>query len=121
MATGPAHGRDPATGGGMATRLTWFHRAAWLGLSLLVIRLADLQLLHGASFRASAERNRIRVIPRLAPRGLLLDRAGRQLATNHLAFRLAIIPQEAGPVEPVLARVSRLSNTSTAQQIGRAS
>ena len=99
----------------MATRLTWFHRAAWLGLSLLVIRLADLQLLHGASFRASAERNRIRVIPRLAPRGLLLDRAGRQLATNHLAFRLAIIPQEAGPVEPVLARVSRLTSTSTAQ------
>lgn len=99
----------------MTSRLIWLRRLAWVGLSLLVVRLVDLQVVHGATYRELAERNRIRVVPQLAPRGLLLDREGRRLATNYLSFRLAIVPQEVSDPTAVLAHLGRLTNTSVAE------
>ena len=56
-------------------------------------RLAWLQLLHGAEFKAMADENRIRLIPRDPVRGRLLDRQGRLLATNRLTYNLYLQPR----------------------------
>jgi len=56
-------------------------------------RLAWLQLLHGAEFKAMADENRIRLIPRDPVRGRLLDRQGRVLATNRLTYNLYLQPR----------------------------
>ena len=56
-------------------------------------RLAWLQLLHGADFKAMADDNRIRLIPRDPVRGRLLDRQGRVLATNRLTYNLYLQPR----------------------------
>ncbi|MEI8251022.1 MAG: penicillin-binding protein 2 [Synechococcus sp. ELA057] len=61
--------------------------------SAIVGRLAWLQLLHGEEFRAMADENRIRLIPRDPIRGRLLDRNGRVLATNRLTYKLYLQPR----------------------------
>ena len=78
----------------MPSRLAVIHRLFVVGLAGLVLRLAQLQLIDGASYRQQAEQNRLRVIPEQAPRGMLLDREDRQLATNQTVFRVAAIPQD---------------------------
>jgi len=55
--------------------------------------LGYLQLLRGVTYRELAEQNRLRLIPETAPRGLIFDRAGEELATNRVAFEVAVVPQ----------------------------
>ena len=59
----------------------------------IAARLAWLQLLHGPEYRAMADENRIRLIPRDPVRGRLLDRNGRVLATNRLTYQLYLQPR----------------------------
>jgi penicillin-binding protein 2 len=59
----------------------------------IVARLSWLQLAHGADYRAMADENRIRLIPRDPVRGRLLDRNGRVLATNRLTYKLYLQPR----------------------------
>ena len=63
----------------------------------IVSRLAWLQLLHGSEYKAMADENRIRLIPRDPIRGRLLDRNGRVLATNRLTYKLYVQPRLLGP------------------------
>lgn len=63
----------------------------------IVSRLAWLQLLHGRDYRAMADENRIRLIPRDPIRGRLLDRNGRVLATNRLTYKLYVQPRLLSP------------------------
>ena len=78
----------------MTTRILLLRRGLLIGLGLLVLRLGVLQLWHGSTYRQLAEKNRLRLVPEEAPRGLILDRAGHRLATNRTQFRVAVIPQE---------------------------
>ncbi|WP_322797509.1 penicillin-binding protein 2 [Thermoflexus sp.] len=73
----------------------------WIALAFagLGYRLYQLQILEGPGYQALGERNRLRVIPLEAPRGLLLDRHGRPLVQNDPAFRVLVIPGEL-PEEP---------------------
>ena len=86
--------------GGLSSRQTGV--GAQPALLLLVVllfsgaiaaRLAWLQLLHGPEYRAMADENRIRLIPRDPVRGRLLDRHGRVLATNRLTYQLYLQPR----------------------------
>ncbi|MFN5194430.1 MAG: penicillin-binding protein 2 [Cyanobacteriota bacterium] len=61
--------------------------------SAIAARLTWLQLLHGRQYRAMADENRIRLIPRDPIRGRLLDRHGRVLATNRLTYALYLQPR----------------------------
>jgi penicillin-binding protein 2 len=62
---------------------------AFLGL---LVRLWYLQVAEGASFLAQAQRNRVRRVPLPAPRGLILDRSGKVLATSRATHSIAVIP-----------------------------
>ena len=89
-------------------RLSVLRLAVVVAGGLLILRLVDLQLVHGAQYRRRAEHNRLRVVPEPAPRGLILDRNGALLAGNHTVFRVAIVPQEFEDSETVWRRVSAL-------------
>jgi penicillin-binding protein 2 len=78
---------------GLAQQAAWLMAFALLCGGAIVIRLAWLQLLHGAEYRVMADENRIRLIPRDPIRGRLLDRHGRVLATNRLTYRLTVQPR----------------------------
>ncbi len=71
----------------------------------LVARLVHLQLIGGAHYRALAEQNRLRLVPELPPRGLILDRNGRSIAGSQTVFRVAIVPQELEDLQAVLTYV----------------
>jgi len=79
---------------------------------VIVGQLWYLQVLEGGRFLDASDRNRIRIRPIAAPRGILFDRHGVPLVDNRPAFTLSLIPREL-PRDPasrdaVLGRVAAL-------------
>jgi penicillin-binding protein 2 len=67
---------------------------ALTALLLIVCQLWYLQVLEGGRFQEASDKNRIRVRPIAAPRGILFDRKGLPLVDNRPAFTLSLIPRE---------------------------
>lgn len=63
-------------------------------LLLLFIGLINLQVVHYSELSEKSENNRIRVVPIVPRRGLLLDREGRVIVGNRPSYSVAIIPAE---------------------------
>jgi penicillin-binding protein 2 len=63
-------------------------------LLTIVCQLWYLQVLEGGRFQEASDKNRIRVRPIAAPRGILFDRNGLPLVDNRPAFTLSLIPRE---------------------------
>ena len=61
-------------------------------LSVLTARLWYLQILHGAELSARAELVRTRLLRTPPPRGLIVDRNQRVLATNRAQIVISVIP-----------------------------
>jgi len=57
---------------------------------VLAVRLWQLQIIHGSDYAAKAERNRIRTIQLVAPRGTILDRNGSPLVENRPSYNLIL-------------------------------
>jgi penicillin-binding protein 2 len=69
--------------------------AVVLSAFLIVIgQLWYLQVLEGGRFLDASDKNRIRVRPVAAPRGILFDRHGVPLVDNRPAFTLSLLPRE---------------------------
>ena len=64
------------------------------GFLILLIRLWQLQILHGTEYRKISESNRLRVIGIPAPRGIIYDRNGIPLVRNIPYFCASLIPGE---------------------------
>ena len=56
----------------------------------LLTRLVHLQVAERPAYAARAEANRLRIVPLEAPRGRILDRAGRVLADSAAAWRIRL-------------------------------
>jgi penicillin-binding protein 2 len=80
---------------------------ALLGMFLLLaFGLWRLQVSGSGYYATLAERNRVRTIPVLAPRGKILDREGRILVDNYPSFSVLLL-REQGPVpEEDLAKIA---------------
>lgn len=63
-------------------------------LLVIVCQLWYLQVLEGGRFQEASDKNRIRIRPIAAPRGILFDRNGLPLVDNRPAFTLSLIPRE---------------------------
>ncbi len=90
-----------------------------LVFGLLGGRLWYLQVLNGSSYFAQAQRNSVRRVHLPAPRGLILDRNGKVLATSRAAHAVAVIPaalpsarKEPEMREKVLSTLGYLLKTS---------
>lgn len=71
-------------------KLTAFFIGLVILFAVLVLRLADLQLLRGDTYLAKAEANSTRIIPIPARRGDILDRNGLVLATSRPVFVISL-------------------------------
>lgn len=78
-----------------------------LGFVALILRLWYLQVAMGEQLLAQSESNRKRFIRLFAPRGMIVDRAGRTLAMNRPEFVVSIVPAEV-PDDSVLRRLSQI-------------
>lgn len=84
-------------------------QAVWYGILVIFLGLAfglwRLQVMGSDRYGMLAERNRIRTIPILAPRGKILDREGRILVDNYPSFS-ALLLREQPTSEEDLARIA---------------
>jgi penicillin-binding protein 2 len=87
--TGLPGRRDPGQ-----KRIIAMSIAVSAALLVIVCQLWYLQVLEGGRFQEASDRNRIRIRPVAAPRGILFDRNGAPLVDNRPAFTLSLIPRE---------------------------
>lgn len=73
-------------------RIKLFALLMIIPLSLIVVRLGYLQLLQGERYQKLSSRNRVRLVPIKAQRGLIYDRQGELLVGNVPAFNISVIP-----------------------------
>jgi len=73
---------------------------------LLLLGFWKLQLLDTQRYVEMAERNRIRSIPLIAPRGRMLDREGRILLDNYPSFSILLLRDSPEQVQQDLPRIS---------------
>src|SRR5690349_5422198 len=78
------------------SRLSVFlFRAAILMVFVFVgVRLYQLQIIEGSSYRQKADGNRFDLIEEPAKRGIIYDRTGAILARNRPSFEVAIVPDD---------------------------
>jgi penicillin-binding protein 2 len=92
---GYSHGRlgagdEPRVEG----RLFVLAGAIVLAFAIFLVRLFQLQIVEGADLAHRSERNSVRTVRLEAPRGEIVDREGRVLATARPAFRVGVIPSD---------------------------
>jgi penicillin-binding protein 2 len=75
---------------------------------VFVLRLFQLQIIEGEILRTRSEQNSVRTIRLKAPRGDILDREGRVLATTRPAYELQVIPSGLGERKATFAVLAQL-------------
>ncbi|MDG2333624.1 MAG: penicillin-binding protein 2 [Myxococcota bacterium] len=88
---------------------------------IFVIRLFQLQILEGADLASRSHRNSVRTLRLEAPRGDIVDREGRSLATTRPAYRVRVIPNELRNAEReyrVLAEFLERDSSEFAEAVG---
>jgi penicillin-binding protein 2 len=76
--------------------------------AIFVLRLFQLQIVEGEALRERSERNSVRTIRLEAPRGDILDREGRVLATHRAAYELQVIPSGLSEPKTTFAVLAQL-------------
>jgi penicillin-binding protein 2 len=71
-------------------RLTWLYYPVVILFVVLAARLWQLQIIRGSEYAVLAERNRVRTIQVVAPRGTILDRNSRPLVENRPSFNVLL-------------------------------
>ncbi|MBZ5701765.1 MAG: penicillin-binding protein 2 [Acidobacteriia bacterium] len=75
-------------------------------IALLLLGFWKLQVIDSDKYALMAERNRVRSIPIIAPRGRLLDRDGRVLVDNYPSFSVLLLRDDPGQVEKSLPQIA---------------
>jgi penicillin-binding protein 2 len=88
-------------------RIAFFIFLCVVALLAVLARLAQVQLVHGQEYRASAQANQIRLIPVAAPRGLIYDRNGKVVVRSRPSFFVALVPSEVKDIDGELKTVAR--------------
>ena len=97
-------GVDPA----VEARLPLLAALIILAFAVFAVRLFQLQIIEGADLRLRSQRNSVRTVRLEAPRGDVLDREGRVLATTRPAFGLQVIPHDLRRSEVTFAALGML-------------
>jgi penicillin-binding protein 2 len=75
-------------------------------IGVLLLGFWKLQVIDADKYSSLAERNRVRYIPVIAPRGRMLDRDGRVLVDNRPAFSVLLLRDDPVLVEKYLRTIS---------------
>ncbi len=75
-------------------------------VGVLLLGFWKLQVIDSDRYGQMAERNRVRSIPIIAPRGRMLDRDGRVLVDNYPSFSVLLLRDDSALVEKNLAAIA---------------
>jgi penicillin-binding protein 2 len=82
--------------------------AVALALAGLCLWYFKLQVLEHTDYAKRSQANRVKQRPEVPARGLIYDRKGRILADNVPAYRLDVVPAEAGDIDALVASLSKI-------------
>src|SRR2546427_1311357 len=82
------------------------HDALPILIGVLLLGFWKLQVIDADKYTSLAERNRVRYIPVIAPRGRMLDREGRVLVDNRPSFSVLLLRDDPAQVQKHLAGIS---------------
>ena len=106
----------PASPGSVPTLRRRILLLGWVAAGLFLLgKSADLQLVHGAEWRAEADRQHRGQAEVAAARGGILDRSGTPLALSHEAFRIGIAPHEVSDREATALLLAEALELSEAE------
>jgi penicillin-binding protein 2 len=111
--------RLPNDGDRPLVRVLVFCLVLAIALVVIIVKLAQVQLVQGETFAAQARANQIQVIPVAAPRGLIVDRRGVVLVRSRPSFVCALIPSEITDVDKTLATLSDVLDIPVTKLRGR--
>ncbi|MGE4070891.1 MAG: penicillin-binding protein 2 [Lysobacterales bacterium] len=77
-------------------------------IGIVLARFADLMIVHHSEYAARSERNRVKLQPLPPARGLILDRNGKILADNRLAYRLELVPERVANMKRTLDELAQV-------------
>jgi len=78
-----------------------------VGMILLLLSgFWKLQIIDSDKYAQMAERNRVRSIPIIAPRGTMLDREGRVLVDNYPSFSVLLLRDSPSQVDKLLPQIA---------------
>ncbi len=86
-------------------RLLWAVVLILFFLLAIGARLWNLQVTHGAEYKANADRNRVRVRNITPPRGHILDRNGKEIVTNRPSFNVTLVKEESKDISKTLKQL----------------
>lgn len=75
-------------------------------MALLLLGFWNLQIVNSGRYAQLAERNRIRTIPIIAPRGAMLDREGRVLVDTYPSFSVLLLRDDEQEVTRLLPQIA---------------
>src|SRR5437762_3753996 len=81
---------------------------------LLALGLWRLQVMGSERYESLAERNRVRTIPILAPRGKILDREGRVIVDNYPSFSALLLRDQVKGLNQDVDRIAQGLHMSAA-------
>jgi penicillin-binding protein 2 len=101
-------------------RLALFSYVSVTFIVLLLVGFWKLQVIQSGHFADLAERNQIRYIPIIAPRGAMLDREGRVLVDSYPSFSILLLRDNPKLVDKNLPQIADglgISKTDLQQQL----
>lgn len=78
----------------ISSKFKWCTLVLVITMTVLLIRLWDLQIMRGSEMRRLSEQNRIRVKKIPSPRGIIYDRTGKVLADTRPSFNIYLTPED---------------------------
>mgnify|MGYP001133519638 CR=1 FL=1 len=89
----------------LLSRYKLFYGLLAFTIILFTSRLWYLQIIQGTELRTFSEKNRIKEVKIMSPRGQMLDREGRILVENHPGFEAVLNPQYLDSIEETSKKV----------------
>lgn len=77
-----------------------------LGIILLLLGFWKLQIVQSGHYSDLAEKNRVRSIPIIAPRGKILDRNGRVIVDNYPSFSILLLRDDPAQIQKDLPQIT---------------
>ncbi len=96
-------------------RIAFFVAMTTIALIVVIVRLMQVQLVHGEDYRAAAQANQVRLIPVAAPRGLIYDRNGKVVVRSRPEFVVALIPSLVKDIDSELRTVAQTIGVPVSQ------
>ena len=88
-------------------------------IAVIITRLWFLQIHNGAEYSEQADNNRVRMLDVVAPRGNIMDTAGRTIITNRPSFNVVWVKEDSPDPDQIIKKLSLILDEEIAVLLKR--